>query len=383
MTAPEASALRTANHRDVDVLIVGAGQAGLGTGYWLSQRTSASFLIVDAAPRPGESWCDRWDSLTLFTPRRFSALPGLRFPKGKGRYPTKAEMQVYLADYARRFDLPLLLNTRTEVVEPAEGGGFLARTDRGTIGAAHVVVATGPFSRPAVPAAADGLGVEVGQLHSSEYQRPSDIPNGNVLVVGGGNSAAQLACELAATHQVTVAAPGPLWYLPEEILGISLYWWIYLTGILNAGADSWVGRYVRQRGDAIIGRQLDRLVADGTVRLLGSRVVQGQGRTLTLEDGTALTPSTVLWCTGFRPDYPWLRVPGALDPDGTPRHQAGASPVPGLHWMGLPWQTRLNSSIADGVDRDARDLVSRLESQRLSHRKAPPTSCTPTPGGVG
>ena len=367
MTAAETSAIGTAKHRAVDVLVVGAGQAGLGTGYWLSQRTSASFLIVDAAPRPGESWCDRWDSLTLFTPRRFSALPGLRFPKGKGRYPTKAEMQAYLAGYARRFELPVLLNTLIEVVEPAEGGGFVARTDRGTISARHVVVASGPFSRPAVPAAAEGLDAEVVQLHSSEYQRPSDIVAGDVLVVGGGNSAAQLACELAATHQVTVAAPGPLWYLPEEILGISLYWWIYLTGILNAGADSWVGRYVRERGDAIIGRQLDRLVADGTVRLLASRVVRGKGRTLTLEDGTALTPSTVLWCTGFRPDYPWLRIPGALDPDGNPRHHQGASPVQGLHWMGLPWQTRLNSSIADGVNRDARDLVSRLQSQGLSH----------------
>ncbi len=272
-------------------------------------------------------------------------------------------MQAYLAEYARCFDLPLLLDARTDVVEPADGGGFLARTSQGTIGARHVVVATGPFSRPALPAVADGLDAEVRQLHSSGYRRPSDIPVGDVLVVGGGNSAAQLACELAATHDVTVAAPGPFWYLPEEIFGISLYWWIYVTHILNAGADSWVGRYVRRRGDAIIGRQLARLVADGNVRLLTSRVRSGQGRTLTLEDGTRLTPSTVLWCTGFRPDYPWLHVPGALDDDGAPRHRSGASPVPGLEWMGLPWQTRLNSSIANGVDRDAEDLVHRLHSR--------------------
>ncbi len=382
-------------HRAVDVLIVGAGQAGLGTGYWLSRRTSGSFLIVDAAPRPGQSWCDRWDSLTLFTPRRFSALPGLRFPKGEGRYPTKAEMQGYLAEYARRFELPVQLDTRTEVVEPAGGGGFLARTNRGTIGARHVVVATGPFSRPAFPVAADDLDAGVHQLHSSEYNRPADIPPGDVLVVGGGNSAAQLAVELAASHRVTVAAPKPLWYLPDEILGISLYWWIYATGVLNAGADSSVGRYVRQRGDAIIGRQLDQLVTDGTVRLLLSRVAAGHGRTVTLADGTRLTPSTVLWCTGFRPSYPWLRVPGALDADGAPRHDAGASPVPGLQWIGLPWQTRLNSSIADGVDRDAQALVGRLLSvPRTTRGSCEPASrptegtlssrrCEPTPGGVG
>ena len=339
-------------HCDVDVLVIGGGQAGLGTGFWLARRTSASFLIVDAAARVGQSWCDRWDSLRLFTPRRFSALPGMRFPPGPAQYPAKDEMPAYLAAYADRFELPVQLDTRIEALEPADGGGFLASTTRGTISARHVVVATGPFSSPALPPAAAGLDAGVHQLHSSDYRRPHDIPPGDVLVVGGGNSAAQLAVELAATHQVTVAAPD-LWFLPEKILGVSLYWWIYVTGILNAPTGSRVGRLVRQRGDAIIGRQLARLVADGTVRLHRHAVTGAHGRTVTLGDGTQLTPGTVLWCTGFRPSYPWLHVPGALDADGAPRHDGGRSPVPGLEWMGLPWQTRLNSSIVDGVDRDA------------------------------
>lgn len=357
----------------MDVLVIGAGQAGLGAGFWLARRTLASFLIVDAGPRPGQSWCDRWDSLRLFTPRRFSALPGLAFPAGPSQYPTKDEMQAYLAAYARRHHLPVELDTAIEAVEPSEGGGFLAHTAGGTIRAGHVVVATGPFHGLVLPAAAAGLDPEVRQLHSSQYRRPADIPSGEVLVVGGGNSAAQLACELAVTHQVTIAAPR-LWYLPDKILGVSLYWWIYVTGILNVGADSRVGRLVRQRGDAIIGRQLARLIADATIRLLPHRVTTGHGSTIGLEDGTSVTPSSVLWCTGFRPHYPWLRVPGALDVDGSPRHEGGASPVPGLEWMGLPWQTRLNSSIADGIDRDAKALVSRLESQGLTSaaRRASP-----------
>jgi len=322
MTATGPPPPETPQHRAVEVLIVGAGQAGLGTGYWLARRTTASFLIVDASSQPGQSWCDRWDSLTLFTPRRFSGLPGLRFPKGQARYPTRTEMSAYLGQYARRFELPVQLDTRIETVEPAEGGGFLARTR------------------------------------------------------GGGNSAAQLAVELAASHRVTVAAPQPLWYLPEEILGISLYWWIYVTGILNAGSNSSVGRYVRERGDAIIGRQLAHLVDQGTVRLLLSPVAAGHGRTLSLADGTRLTPSTVLWCTG----YSWLDVPGALDADGAPLHQAGASPVPGLSWMGLPWQTRLNSSIADGVDRDAQALVDRLRTSTSTPHATPAARQTARPG---
>lgn len=347
---------------EVDVLVVGAGQAGLGTGFWLSRQTRASYLIVDAAPRAGQSWCYRWDNLTLFTPRRFSALPGLRFPTGPDPYPSRDETAGYLARYARRHDLPVRWNTRIHQVT-LSGGGFVAATDRGTIRARHVVIATGPFHGPALPSVTADLDSAVRQLHSSSYRRPADIPTSDVLVVGGGNSAAQLACELAATHSVTVASPREPWYLPERILGISLYWWIYLTGILNADADSAVARHVRRRGDAIIGRDLARLVAAGRVRLLPHRVVAARGSTVELADGTALTPGTVLWCTGFRPDYRWLQVPGALDPEGRPRQRGGASPVLGLHWMGLPWQTRLNSSIIDGVDRDARALAHRLRDQ--------------------
>lgn len=359
---------------EVDVLVVGAGQAGLGSGFWLSRLTRASFLIVDAAPRAGQSWCDRWDSLNLFTPRRFSALPGMRFPAGLGAYPSRDETARYLARYARRHDLPVRWNTRVRQVTP-DGGGFVAVTDRGTIHARHVVVATGPFHGPALPPAAADLDPAVRQLHSSSYRRPGDIVTQDVLVVGGGNSAAQLACELAATHSVTVTSPGQPWYLPERVLGVGLYWWIYLTGTLNADADTAVARHVQRRGDPIIGRDLARLVAAGRVRLLPHRVVGARGRTVDLADGSTLTPGTVLWCTGYRPDYRWLQVPGALDPDGRPRQDGGASPVPGLHWMGLPWQTRLNSSIIDGVDRDARALASRLRDQL--------TAAAPGNGGTG
>ncbi len=132
-------------------------------------------------------------------------------------------MQAYLGRYARHHDLPVGLDTAIEAVEPAEGGGFLAHTAGGTIRAGRILIATGPFDGPVLPSAAAGLDREVRQLHSSKYRRPADIPSGVVLVVGGGNSAAQLACELAATHQVPIAAPR-LWYLPDKILGISLYW---------------------------------------------------------------------------------------------------------------------------------------------------------------
>jgi putative flavoprotein involved in K+ transport len=354
--------------REVDVLVIGAGQAGLGVAHSLRRHPWLQVLVVDALP-VGESWVERWESLQLFTPRRFSGLPGLRFPAGPDRTPSRLEMAEYLRSYAAAFALPVRSGVLVRRLS-RDRSGFVAQTTSGPVHAQQVVLATGPFRAPYVPAAGKDLDPSVTQLHSFHYRRPSDIPPGDVLIVGGGNSAAQLALELASSHRVTVASPGPLWFLPEDVLGISMYWWTLLTGILNAGTDARVSRYIRRRGDAIVGTQLRRLVRDGRVRLLPHRVVGARGRSATLADGTVLPVDSVLWCTGFRPDTDWIDLPGAVDQRGAPVHDAGASPVRGLHWMGLPWQTRLNSSIINGVDRDARRTARRIVA---AHRpgKAP------------
>ena len=346
---------------DVDVLVVGAGQAGLGAAYWLTRRPGLRVLVVDRAP-VGQSWRDRWDSLVLFTPRRFSSLPGLDFPAGPTRCPTKTEMAEYLCRFVEHHDLPVRTGVEVRRLTRA-GGSFVVETATGEVLASQVVLATGPFHRRSVPAFAAALSPQVHQLHSYDYRSPADVPPGAVLVVGGGNSAAQLAVELSATHAVTVAAPRPPWYLPVSFLGVDLYWWSLLTGVLNGDRDSRVSRYVRRRGDAIVGRQLRDLARAGDVRVLPHRVTGASGQQVQLADGSALPVSSVLWCTGFRPDTAWIDVPGAVDEAGYPVHTGGESPVAGLHWMGLPWQTRLNSSIIDGVDRDARALAERVRAR--------------------
>ena len=340
------------------MLVIGAGQAGLGLAQRLQRHPGIGVLVVDAAP-VGESWRERWDSLQLFTPRRFSGLPGLRFPVGRSRSPSRLEMAQFLERYVRHFALPVRTGLRVRRLTRT-GERFAAVTDAGPINARQVVLATGPFRRPYVPAAAGDLDPSVSQQHSFTYRRPSDVPAGEVLVVGGGNSAAQLAIELAATHQVTVASPGELWFLPEDVLGVSMYWWTLLTGVLNARSDAPVSRYIRRRGDAIVGTRLRELIDAGRVRHHPCRVVSAHGRSVELSDGTVLPVWSVLWCTGFRPETDWIDVDGALDGTGAPLHEAGASPVDGLHWLGLPWQTRLNSSIIDGVDRDARRTTARI-----------------------
>jgi putative flavoprotein involved in K+ transport len=353
----------------LDVLVVGAGQAGLGTAYWLSRRTDLSVQVVDAAPEVGRSWASRWDSLELFTPRRFSGLPGLRFPAGARNYPSKDEMAAYLQRYAARFGLPVATGTAVCALR-ATASGFEAVTDEGAVTADQVVVATGPYDRPHIPAAAADLASTVHQLHSSRYCRPADIASGSVHVIGGGNSAAQLACELAGTHDVTVVSSRPPWFLPQTMAGVSLYWWLYATGTLNADADKPVSRFVRDRGDPVIGKELQERVAAGDIRLLPQRVTGARNDRLQLADGTSLPVEAVLWCTGFRPDYGWIDIPGAINDEGRPVHTGGASPVAGLHWMGLPWQTRMNSGIIDGIDRDARATADRIvEKHRTGSRR--------------
>ncbi|TYP88028.1 flavin-containing monooxygenase [Blastococcus xanthinilyticus] len=345
--------------QEVDVLVVGAGQAGLGTAHHLARAGVADVLVVEAADAIGQVWRDRWDSLQLFTPRRFSSLPGMPFPAGSSPTPSRLEMAGYLAAYADRRRLRVRTSAPVRRLSVA-GGGFTAHLPDGSVRARHVVLATGAYRRPRVPAAAGDLDGAVHQLHSSSYRRPDDLPDGPVLVVGGGNSAAQLALELAGRHEVTVASPVVPRFLPERVLGVSTYWWLLLTGVLNAGASTPVGRFLHARHEAVFGRQLHRAVRAGKVRLIASPVVAADGPRVRLADGTELAPRTVLWCTGFTPDTGWIDVPGALTGDGAPRHVRGASPVAGLHWMGLPWQTRVNSSLIDGVDRDARRTARRI-----------------------
>lgn len=347
----------------VDVLVIGAGQAGLGTAYHLVRKAPGARVLVLDAEHVGAAWERRWDSLRLFTPRRFSALPGLVFTPGPDPYPTRLEMAAYLRRYAARHRLPVRTGVRVHSLT-READLFRARTPTGDLTAHQVVVAGGPFSRPWQPDLCADLGSAVPQLHSAHYLNPNSFPHEHVVVVGGGNSAAQLAVELAAAGRtVHVAAPRSPWYVPAEILGINMYRWIWATGILNAGADSAVSRYLRSRGELIVGTELRERIRAGALTLTTSRVVGARPGVMSLADGTDLPVEAVLWCTGYRADTSWIAIAGALGPDGSPHHRRGASPVHGLHWMGLPWQTRLNSSIIDGVDRDAHRTARRIVAQ--------------------
>ena len=355
----------TALPETTEVLIVGGGQSGLGMGYRL-REAGVPFVIVDDRDRVGDVWRARWRSLVLFTPRRFSALPGLPLPDSAGYYPTKDEIADYLEAYAEKHALPVVAQTRVTAITrdgDGDGRGFVADTTRGTVHARAVVIATGPFQYPRVPRVAAGLHPEVVQVHSTAYEGPEDLPPGRIAVVGGGNSAAQLADELSATHEVTMIAPQKPWFIPERVLGVTVYWPLKLFGILSSPADSRISEYIHSRGDGILGTQAKRAIRAGRLRLLTSRVVGAAGRELELQDGTRVEVDGVLWATGFRAHYPFVQVDGALTEHGAPRHDRGVSPVDSLYWIGLPWQRRLDSSIIHGIAADSRELAEVVQSR--------------------
>jgi putative flavoprotein involved in K+ transport len=339
----------------LDIIVIGAGQAGLSVAWHLA-RQGRRFLVLDAASELGHAWRSRWDSLRLFTPAQYDGLPGMPFPAPADTYPTKDEVADYLAEYADRFELPVLLNTTVTSLEQ-EGDGFAVHTSQGTLRAQQVVVATGPFQNPVIPPVAEGLDPAVVQLHSVDYRNPSQLPAGPVVVVGAGNSGLQIADELADQHPVTVAVGARSPQLPQRFLGQDLFWWLTRLRLISKPADSRLARRMRGRGDLIIGSSLKALRRRGVT--IGPRVVSTSAKGVTLADGTQVAAASVVWATGFRSDYSWIHVPRVLS-DGRVLHERGVSEVPGLFFLGLPWQHTRGSALLGFVKEDAAWLAEQM-----------------------
>ena len=342
-----------------DVIGIGAGQAGLALGHALA-ALGADFLLLVALPEGWHSWRTRWDSLRLFSPARYDALPGLPFPAPADSHPTKDDVADYLAAYARHFALPARLNSPVVRLHREDDGTFAVTTPSETLRARQVVVATGPFQTPSVPAVAGQLDPLVPQLHSADYRNPAQLPaGGRVLVVGAANSGLQIADELAARCSVTVAVGSRPKELPQRVLGRDLFSWLTGVGFFTVSADSRIARRLRARGDLVIGTRTRSLRRRGIA--FSPRLTGFAGRTARFVDGSAAEVDAVVWATGYRCDYPWLHVPGVIV-DGAVRHDEGVTDVPGLYFLGLPWQTSRGSALLGFVGRDAAALDRRMAS---------------------
>ena len=344
----------------VEVAVVGGGQAGLAIGHELKCQ-GRRFVILERADELAPAWRRRWDSLTLFTPRRYSALPGLAFPGDPDGYPTRDEVIAYLERYAETFELPVELGSEVEQLEQDEPGRFrLELADGRTLAADQVVVATGPFQEPYVPGVADKLGADVFQTHAVGYRRPEGVPPGTTLVVGGGNTGFQIAKELAATRRVVLSIGSRQKPLPQRILGRDLFWWLTKARILDRSVDSRLGRKLSTR-DTLIGSSPRELERRHGVELK-PRLVDADGRRCRFADGSESEVDAVVWATGYRPDHAWIKLP-ILGEDGHLRHRRGVTDVPGLYFLGLTWQHTRGSALIGWVADDARFIAAQIAAQ--------------------
>jgi putative flavoprotein involved in K+ transport len=342
-------------------IVVGGGQAGLASGYFLAQQ-GENFLILDEGLHTGDAWRGRWDSLRLFTPSQFNGLPGLPFPKPDYYFPTKDEVAGYLENYASQFNLPVRHGVKVEALHRDETGYRLS-TGSSSLFARNVIVATGPYHQPYTPAFSRQLDPGIVQLHSSAYCNPQQIRVESVLVVGAGNSGVEIALELAKNGKRVWLAGRDVGRIPADNLGKALggrpYWW-FISRVLSV--DTPVGRKMRSNvlyhGSPLIRAQRQNLVEAG-VECVG-RVAGVHSGKPQLEDDRGLAVEAVIWATGFRPDFKWIELP-VFDEFGYPLHQRGiVQEAPGLYFVGLPFQTALSSALLGGVGADAAYVAGKI-----------------------
>lgn len=349
----------------IETVIIGGGQAGLAVGYHLARR-GRPFVILEAGERIGDSWRKRWDSLRVFTPARYDGLPGWSFPAPAWSYPRKDAVADYLESYAARFRLPVRTGIRVDKLS-REGGGYVVTSGLSWYGADNVVVATGGYQSPRIPVFASELDPNIVQLHSSEYRNPAQLREGAVLVVGAGNSGAEIALESSARH-LTWLSGRDTGQEPFSAGGLSdrLFtppFWFLLSHVLTVRTP--LGRRARDRlSDR--GLPLARVRRKDLIRAGIERVPRMTGvrdGLPMLADGVVLAPANVIWCTGFVPDFSWIDL-AALDPDGEPRHERGVvRSEPGLYFIGLFFLSSGSSSLIGGVGRDAWHIARHIASQ--------------------
>jgi putative flavoprotein involved in K+ transport len=359
-----------------EVVVIGGGQAGLAAGYHLAQR-GVEFVILEASARVGDVWRDRYDSLLLYSPARYDALPGYAFPLARNAFPTGRQMADYLEAYVEHHRLPVQTAVRVDSLRAApDGNGYVIAAGARTYSASQVIVATGAFQRPHVPELAGQLDPSIRQLHSADYRNPGQLADGPVLVVGVSHSGADLAHELATAGHRTILsgkAHGQLPFSVDSRRGMlalpimRFVAWNLLT--LSTPIGRKMAPKVRKGGGPLLRIRRGDLERAGVEWLEARTTGVRDGRPM-LDDGTVLDVANVIWCTGFRPDYGWIDLP-IIGEDGWPtQHRGVVDSAPGLYVLGIPFLYSFTSMLVVGAGRDAGHVVDRVAARAGSRERA-------------
>jgi putative flavoprotein involved in K+ transport len=353
----------------VETVIIGGGQAGLAAGYHLTRRGRAC-VILDGSERVGDPWRKRWPTLRLYSPARYDGLPGMRFPAPRHSFPTGNEMADYLEAYARRFELPVRSGVTVDALS-MDGDRYVVSAGARRFEADHVVVATGVMQSPVIPSFAAELDPGIRQLHSNDYRSPAQLQEGPVLVVGASHSGADIAFEVAPEHQTLLSGPhrGQIPFRlesrPARILLPVLRFAATRVLTANTPVGRKVGPELRSHGGPLLRIKSADLQAAGVERVLArvAGVVDGMP---VLEDGRVVEAANVIWCTGFRNDFGWIKLPVTGD-DGFPEQWRGVvSSSPGLYFVGLVFLHSFSSMLILGAGRDAGYVAKHIVSHRAN-----------------
>jgi putative flavoprotein involved in K+ transport len=358
----------------VDTVIIGGGQAGLAAGYHLG-RLGRAFVVLESNQRIGDSWRKRWESLRIFTPAKFSSLPGMRLPGPRFGFPTKDEMGDYLERYAKAFGMDVRTGVHVKSLTKT-GDTFVVTTSEGTRFMSHnVVVATGSERIAKTPSFAGELARGVVQLHSSEYKSPAQLADGPVLVVGCGNSGAEIAYEVSKTHQTYVSGKASA-QIPAKhgpMMARTIFRVIRFMGLHVLNLRTPIGRKVQPKfikTAAPLIRVKTKDLSKRGAELVG-RTAGIEGGRPVLDDGRVLDVANVIWCTGFREEWPWIDVP-VFGIDGRPVQYRGVvTDAPGLYFVGVRFQYAAASDVLPGVGRDAEHIANHIASRTTDRRAAP------------
>jgi putative flavoprotein involved in K+ transport len=345
-------------------IVIGGSQSGLAMGYYL-KKIGEDFIVLDASEKVGQTWSNRWDSLQLFSPPSVNKMPGWSFPSPKGGPDTKDEMAEYLAAYARKFDLPI--KSGYKVISVSKNGSvFSVVSAEENLTAERVIIATGAHQFPYIPAFAADLSSDIFQVHSDHYRRPSALPPGDVLVVGSAISGMQIALEVIKDRKTTIAGK-PTYIIPRGLSQISkkLDWWL-LENLLTIKTP--MGRKVRPqfvKGGGVF-PYLVQEIKESTISLR-TRLSGVKDKMPMLENGETIATSVIIWCTGHRPNFSWIKE-CVTDERGWPVTERGVSAMEGLYFIGMPFQYGLTSSLISGVRRDAEYISDKIRAHRQSNK---------------
>lgn len=357
-------------HTNYDTVVIGGGQAGLSVGYYLKQSGRA-FIILDASERIGDTWRNRWDSLRVFTPARYCGLDGMPFPAPPHSFPTKDEMASYLETYASKFDFPIRLGTRVDTLT-REDGYFVIEADNMRLKANNVVVAMAEWQKPHIPSFANELDDSILQLHSKDYRNPSQLQKGDVLIVGAANSGAEIAMDVIGTHQTSLSGTHP-GYIPFRIdsfmarlILVTLVLRVLFHHIITTKTP--VGRKMLSRfknhGMPLVRTKPDDIAAAGIKRV--PRTIGTQDGLPVFEDGQVLDVRNVIWCTGFKAGFSWIKLP-IFNENHELMHELGViENQPGLYFVGQTFIYAASSSQIHGVGRDAKRIVKHIINRASS-----------------